>query len=248
MSLSKISTGTVVKNQFQYKLKANIGLFTSLVMLQMFALLLSLGGNGGGMSGGQGFEIRDTYYGTYNIIAFTALWGFVHAVIMSTKTDWEKSFSFVGNRFTHDLSNILFLFFASLIAGIFTILSAFALRVIIYYFFDLKLLAGDNFIITIEEVGSGVLTAVLLLFLLCSVGYLLGTITRLHRLLPVILPVVIIGVIFALVRAGSNLMLRMYIFYFEESNAFFFIIKTGVSALVLLGIAILISSRTEVRK
>ncbi|MHA6253345.1 hypothetical protein [Oceanobacillus sp. CAU 1775] len=248
MSLSKISSATVIKNQFQYKLKAYMGVFTSLVMLQVVAFLLSLGGNGGGMSSGQGLEINDTYYGIFNVIAFTMLWGFIQSILMTTKTSWEDSFPFVGNRFTNDISNILFLFLASLIAGIFTVLTAFTLRVVIYYFLDVKILAGNNFLLTGAEVGIGILTLTLHLFVFCSMGYLLGTITRMHRLMPILLPVIIVGIIIALVQANSDLILRYITFYFEETNPWLFMIKTVFTSLILFATAILISSRTEVRK
>lgn len=248
MSLSKIGFATVIKNQFQYKLKAYIGVFTSLVMLQVIAFLFSLGGNGGGSFSGQGVDIVYTFYGIYSIIAFTFLWGFIHSIIMTTKTDWENNFPFVGNRLTNDLSNMLFLFFASLIAGILTILTVFALRVYIYYFVDVTVFSEGNALLSGEEIASGMLVMVLHLFLFCSMGYFLGTITRTHRMMPVLLPVIIVGIIVVLVQANSDLMLRYIAFYFEESNPWLFIIKTVTSALLLFATAIIISSRMEVRK
>lgn len=249
MSLNKISLTTVVKNQFLYKLKVYTGVFTSLVILQILALLFSLNGNGGGgMNTTEGIEVNYTLYSIENVISFTFLWAFIYSIIMTTKTDWENSFSFVGNRLSNDLSNMLFLFVASVVGGVLTILTGFTLRVLVHYFVSEEILIASNLIITGKELYSGMLTMTLQLFLFCAIGYLLGTITRMHRLLPILLPVIIIGVIIALVQANSDLLLRFITFYFDETNPWMFIIKIVVSVLLLFGVSILISSRTEVRK
>jgi len=249
MSLNEISLTTAVKNQFLYKLKVYAGVFTSLVILQIFALLFAFMGNGeGDMSTANGVEIEYTIYSIVNVISFTFLWGFIQSIIMTAKTDWEHSFPFVGNRLSHDLSNMLFLFAASVVGGILTILTGFIVRVFIYYFVPEEIMIASNFIITGEELFSGMLTMTLHLFLFCAIGYLLGTITRMHRLLPILLPVIIIGVIIALAQANSDLLLRFIVFYFEETNPWLFVIKIFMSVLLLFGVSILISSRTEVRK
>lgn len=248
MSLNKISLPAVVKNQFLYKLRAYTGVFTSLVILQILAILFSLGANGGGIGGSGGAEIQYSYYSIQSVITFTFIWGFIHSIIMTTKTDWENAFSFIGNRLSNDLSNAIFLFFASVIGGLATVLTAFTVRVIVYYFIAGETLIAKNFILTGEEIFSGTVTIIFHLLLFCAMGYLLGTITRLHRLMPVLLPVSIIGIIIALVQVNSNLLLHFIVFYFEETNPWIFIIKIVISVLFLFGASILISSRTEVRK
>lgn len=42
MSLNKMSLGVIVKKQFQYKLKAYASVFSSLVVLQIIAILFHL--------------------------------------------------------------------------------------------------------------------------------------------------------------------------------------------------------------
>lgn len=248
MSLNKISLTTAVKNQFQYKLNVYTGVFTSLVILQVIGLLVSIGGSGGGISGSEGVEIGYTLYSINNVIIFTFLWGFIHSIMMTTKTDWENSFNFVGNRLTHDVSNMLFLFFASIIGAVLSVLTSFTFRVIIYYFVEEEVLFGDSFRLTGGEIFSGLLTMTLHLFLFCAIGYLLGTITRMHRLLPVLLPFLIIVAIIALVEANSEFLLHFVEFYFEEANPWIFIVKILVSVLLLFGASFLMSSRTEVRR
>lgn len=248
MFLNKISLTQVVKNQFQYKLKAYTGMVSSLVILHLLALLFSLGGNGGGLGFSSGTEIAFTSYSIQNVIIFTILWAFIHSIMMTTKTDWENAFTFVGNRLSHDLSNIIFLFVACIAGGALTLLTAFVLRVIIYYVIAKETLININFIITGEEILSGLLAFPLQLLLFCAIGYLLGTMTRIHRMMPVLLPVVLIGLIIALVRINSDLLLQFIKFYFLEANPLLFIIKIGISVLLLFGMSILISSRTEVRR
>jgi hypothetical protein len=183
-----------------------------------------------------------------NVITFTFLWAFIHSIIITTKRDVENTFFFVGNRLTHDVSNILFLFFASVVAAMLTVLSAFAIRVYIYYFLSEEILAGDSFVLTGGEIFSGTVTMMLHLFLLCSVGYFLGTVTRMHRLLPVILPVFIIGTIIFFAQRDARLLQSFITFYFEESNPILLVVKVVATVIFFITASTLISSRTEVRK
>lgn len=246
MSLNEVTVSEIVQKQFRYKLKAYVGVFTSLVLLQLLAIIFSLGGNGGGSYYSEDVSVHYNLYTIYNVIAFTTLWALIHAILM-TKNDPQNTFSFVDNNLTKDVSNIIFLSFASVIAAVLTILSAFFLRVIIYFFFEIDLLE-HTFVLTGAEVLSGIFVMTFHFLLFCAIGYLLGTLSRMHPLLPVLLPVTIIGGMIGLAQMGSDLLMDIITFYYQESNLFLFFIKMLISIAVLFGISIFLSGRTEVRK
>lgn len=248
MSLNKVSITNVIKNQVHYKLKAYIGVFTSFVILQLFALLLTMGSTGGGFYSWDGIEFSYSIYSFVTIFTLTIIWAFVHAIIISSKTSWEKNFPFVGNRLSHDISNFIFLLFMSIVAGILTVLTDFLLRVIIYYFFTNENIYFYHSAITGQELLSALTTVSLYLILFCAIGYLLGTITRLHRMMPVLLPAIIVGIFIGMARTQSNLFIQVLEFFYQEEHAAVFVLKIIVPVLILFLISVLISSRVEVRK
>lgn len=248
MSLNKMSLTTVIKNQFFSKLTLYAGVFTSFVILQVFAILLSMGSMGGGISSSGGLEISYTTYSIAPVIIFTFLWGGIQAIKMSTKVNWEKSFMFVGNRFTHDLSNMIFLLVMSLIGGVLTVLTDFLFRVLTYYFLTDRTLAVNAFALTADEIFSGLISISFYLLLFSALGYLIGTVTRLHQMVSILLPAIFIGGIIAIIKTRSNVLVLISQFYFNETNLGLFITKIVVSVFILFFASILISSRTEVRR
>ena len=246
MSLNKVAITEVVKKQFRYKLKANVGVFTSLVILQIIGLLFALGGNGGGSHHIAEVEISYTLYSIYNTIVFITLWALIHATLM-TKKNTEDTFSFVANNLTKDLSNIVFLTFASIIAAILTVLSAFSLRVIVHFFIGEDLLSRTTYTLTGGEVLSAIIVMTFILLFVCDIGYFLGTVSRLHSLLPRLLPVVIIGGFIGLERMNPGWIETIISFYYQESNLFLYLLKMMLTLIILFSFSIFLSSRTEVR-
>ncbi|RDW21139.1 hypothetical protein CWR48_04065 [Oceanobacillus arenosus] len=248
MSLNRMGLGTVVAKQLQYKIKAYYGVFSSLVLVQVIALLLSVGGSVFSGTTIYGLSLDYTTYMTTNVIAFTILWIFIHAIIMTTKTERENSFSFVSNQLSNNISNCTFLIVASIAGGITAILSGYLLRVIVYFFIDIDLLIGTEFYYPPGEVFQGIVAMICYLILIGSVGYLLGVITQLHRMLPVLLPFVLAGILIALERIFPGSFMAIGEYYFQETNVFPFLFKFIGSAVICFAVAILISSRLEVRK
>ncbi|RDW21266.1 hypothetical protein [Oceanobacillus chungangensis] len=248
MSLNRMGLGTVVAKQLQYKMKAYIGVFSSLVLVQVIAVLLSLGGNGSGSSSIYGLSINSTLYMNVNVIAFTFMWIFIHAIMMTTKAERENGFSFVSNQLSNNISNSCLLLIASIIGGITTILSGYLLRVIVYFFIDVDLFIGTEFYYPPVEVLQGIIAMVSYLVFASSIGYLLGIITQLNRMLPVLLPIILIGMLIAMERAWQGAFLKIGEFYFQETNVFLFLFKFIGTAVICFVAAILLSNRLEVRK
>lgn len=248
MSLSKISLPTVVRKQLQYKIKTNIGMFTSLVIVQGIALFFSIVSPMHGLSGMDRVEIEYHQYNIFNVISFTTLWAFIHSIMMTTKKDWENSFPFVGNGISNDISNMVFLAGVSIVAGLLTVLSAFGVRAYTYYFKDEMLLMTTGFELTGNDILAGSIAMIFHLLFINAVGYFLGTVTRLHRLMPALLPVILGGTLIAYGMMNSYLLMDLFEFYYGETNSVMFILKMIVTAAVLFACSLLISKRTEVRK
>src|SRR5699024_6507193 len=109
MSLTHPHLFSLVKKQYQYKLKAFIGVFSSIVIVQLIAMLFSVNG-GRGSGGGPGELYIDIDYFSYNtVIGFTMITILINAIHITTKTFKEDGFIFTANRLSANLSNIVFL-------------------------------------------------------------------------------------------------------------------------------------------
>ena len=71
MSLTKVTLAEIVKKQYLFKLKANIDSFSSLVWIQLLAILFSFGGIGSSGMGMGEMNIDVKYYSSDMVIVFS---------------------------------------------------------------------------------------------------------------------------------------------------------------------------------
>jgi hypothetical protein len=239
----------VVKKQYHFKLKAYIQVFMTLVILQLLAILFSL--TGVGMSGmsSDSIKIEVRYYSADIVVVFTILWGFITAILITTKAYRNDDFVFVTNRLSSNLSNMLFLLTASIIGGVTAMLSTYLMKVIMYF------LAGDLFGKSTNVIASpieflvGLFATILYIFLFCAVGYLVGTLVQISKIFVVLLPAILFGSVFlAAVRGNAGIVQNVYEFLFTESSLPLFIVKITAAVCLLLSSAFVLSNRMEVRQ
>lgn len=249
MFLNKMSFGTVLSKQFNYKLNAYMGVFTSLVVVQIIAILFSFSGSGSSNLTSSNVSIHAIVYSNSNVVMLTFLWIIAHAIMMTTKAEREHSFTFVSNHLSNHYSNALFLLLASTVAGITTILSDFCIRVIIHLFGKTGPMIGAGLDVgyQLNEVLYGIITIILYYILVSSIGYLLGVITQLHRMLPVLLPILVIGILIMIAQIESDVLLRIIQFYSQETNFIMFLLKTLITSILCFLGTILLSYRLEER-
>src|SRR5699024_11383722 len=91
-----------------YKLKSYVWVFNSLILLQLLAILFSLGGS---MSTGwwrEEFHLQANYYTADIMIAFTMLWAFIISIqIISIK---KNEFMFINSQLSYNISESTFFF------------------------------------------------------------------------------------------------------------------------------------------
>ncbi|MEC5425473.1 hypothetical protein QGM71_18490 [Virgibacillus sp. C22-A2] len=246
MSLNSLSLGTVVLRQTQYKLKAFIGVFSSLIVLQLLALLFSFNGTGMTGTGGAYWNASVTYYSSDIVIIFTMIWAFISSVLITTKAYREDDYVFIANRLSSNLSNIVFMLMASALGAITALLSGFLLKVALYFLADTQSFEPGS-AIGFGDYVSGFIATILYILLFAALGYLVGTIAQIHRTLVILLPVLLIGSLFLVTISESQLIINLGEFYIMESSFVFFLFKfIGTIVLTLVG-AVIISNKREVR-
>ncbi|MRH44158.1 hypothetical protein GH741_16065 [Aquibacillus halophilus] len=252
MSLIEVNYWEIIKKQYFFKLKAYSGVFTSMMVVQIIAFLLSLGGTGGsGGSGSSGFSYTTGYYNGSMIIAFTMMWALITGILITTKAYRNDDFTFVANRGTSNLSNMLFLLTASIIGGTLSMLSGYLLKVFVYLIFEVDMLFDVTH--TISTLWLGIIASILYILLFSAIGYLVGVLAQISKSLIIILAAVVIGYpIYASTGTGQRdeptLFIAITQFYQGESMLSLFALKVILTVTILFFTSLIITNRLEVKQ
>lgn len=247
MSLTIANLTDIVKKQYVFKLKANIDAFSSLVGIQLLAMLFSMGGAGSFHSSSDTkLEISVSYFSADVIIGFSMIWAFATAITITTKPYRNHDFTFVTNRLSSSLSNIIFLFTASIIGGTTAMLARNLPLALRYLFFEQQ---TYSFPIIAQDFLLGIAMAILYLFGVSAIGYFVGTLVQISKLFVVFIPALIIGLLFfdgAMSR--EPFIANIFQFYFLESSIGLFILKIAITTALFFIASIRILNRMEVRR
>ena len=144
MSFTDTNIWSATKKLYRYKLKAQIGIFLSLMFIQCLGLLISFGFSKYYSTKDPEVLISIKYYSGDAIFVFTLIGAFMAGMMVNPKSHRDTDFFFVANRLTSHLSNIAFLLTVSLYAGITVPLLGSVFKLIIYLTADHSLiLSGD---------------------------------------------------------------------------------------------------------
>ncbi|WP_368653871.1 hypothetical protein AB4Y30_02130 [Ornithinibacillus sp. 4-3] len=251
MSLVKTSLMENTSKQYKYKLRSFIWVLSSMMVIQLIGMAFSFGST---MSTGGGngiYSINVSYFSSNAVIIFTILWVFLISLQITSVTYRENEFMFVRNKTSNVFSDVLFLMTASIIGTATALLSEYLVANIRYYIFGMVNLFGEGVTPTLLEIIYGVIALALILFAFSMLGYLIGVLVQISKLFIPIIPAVIIGSIYLSEQMntyGDNLMIKLFQFYFLESNFLLFVLKFIVSALAFMFIALGLSQRLEVRE
>jgi hypothetical protein len=238
----------VVKKQYAYKLKAYIQVFTNLIALQLLAIFFSLNGVGSMGSSSGSIDIDVRFYSSDIVTGFTMIWAFIAAIIITTKAYRNDDFAFVTNRVSSNLSNALFLLTASVIGGITAMLSAYLMKMIMYFFVNAQYINGTSVMDAPIELLLGIFSTTCYVFLFGALGYLVGTLYQINKGFAILLPALFFG---ALIGEGSGnikLVTTAFAFIFRETSILLFMVKIIVISGLLFFSAIALSNRMEVKQ
>ncbi|MBU5467180.1 hypothetical protein KQI49_10145 [Virgibacillus sp. MSJ-26] len=246
MSLNKVNYMSLVKKQYQFKLKAYLNVFNSLIILQLFSILIAFNPTiSHGMSGYSYHGSLDSYTADFSVV-FTLLWGFITAFLITTRAYREDDYTFVTNNQTQVWSNSLFLLTISFLSGLTAMLSGSLYRVIFYFAKDTNEIIWHH--VTLTDFFIGFMATSMYILLFCSLGYLAGTLVQLHKVFVFILPVLFIGLLIISGNAGkNNFLVNSFLFYFQEGNLILFTLKILVTSGLLFSLSMLLIRNKEVR-
>lgn len=245
MSLTTTSLGETVKKQYLFKLKANIDSLSSLIGIQLLAIVFSIGGVGSSGMGGMDYSINIKHYSVDLVLAFTMIWSFVTAITITTKPYRNQDFSFVSNRLSSSLANMLFILTVSVLAGFTALLSGNLLQIVLMFF------AGQQFYY-INDPSSlflGLFVVLIYLLLVSSLGYFVGSLVQVNKIFIIIIPAVFIGLLFLGISIwGQPVLVSVFQFYLMESVLSLFLVKAVATMVIFFTLAIRILNTLEVRR
>ncbi len=250
MSFVNMSFGEVVKKQYIYKIKANKGFISSLIFTQVIAILFSINGVGSSGFGMDNLSVDVSYFSADMVIVFTLIWAFITGISITTKENRYAEYTFLANRLSSSLSNMLFLVSISVFAGITALLTSYLLADLIFLWKGAVSDAVMNSMFgTPLEYVMGTIATVLYVTMFSASGYIVGILSQVHKAFVIGIPIFIIGVIvIAANQAQVYLLVEMYDFYAGEASFLLFLLKTLFTVVVFFCSATLIGNRLEVRK
>lgn len=239
----------IIKHQFHFKRKAYLNLFSPLLIVQLVALLFSLGGIA---QGGMGMGIRIQYYSADVMLVFTFLWALFTGIQLSFQTHNRMMQNFITDHRTETISNGLLLGVGSVIAGFVVLLSRFILEGIVTFFFAVDFVIGIEASGTFFERMSGFCATILYIFLFSSIGYFFGSFMKRNRLFVFLIPSLIIGLFFYYGMTGMDLSKDgfyafVYQTYFQEAFFLLLLLKVIMTSILLFIGSYFITHRMEVR-
>ncbi len=240
-----MSLGRLVGEQYLFKWKAFAGVFNSMVALQLLAIVFTWGGTGMHGTSMGNVSLWMNYYSTDGVIGLTLVWVFFTSILITTKSYRNDDYLFITNRLSSNLANMAFLLSASTVAGLTAVFSQYLIQMIQY-------LRGNTFLtealpLTTGEWLSGTAATILYVLFIGTIGYFIGNVVQLHRMLIIIVPVGLLGFLF-IYDFNEPGFVSLYEFYFRETAFGLFAVKIIGTVFLLFLANILVSNRQEVRK
>ncbi|MET3684088.1 hypothetical protein ABID56_002214 [Alkalibacillus flavidus] len=193
MSFKEMSDKTAIVQQVRFKLAAFSLVFSTLAIIQLIAFLFSITGSqsSGGMSDVMVYQV--TEINSNLIVIFTLLWALAIPFGMLSRDQRQMEFMFVTNRFVSHVSNLVFIVWMALVAAFFTVALTLTLHVTAYVVLDD---VSVETILSLSDLAILWLFTGLWVLLIATTSYSLAVLMRLHTLLKVIGPAVVLGLLF----------------------------------------------------
>ncbi|WP_062050117.1 hypothetical protein [Bacillus sp. JCM 19034] len=248
MSLVNVHFLDVVKKQYAFKIRSYMGSILTLIILQIFAILLAVSTTNYYHSMDSiGISIKAQIYSSDIVVIFTILWSFITAILMTTKAYRYDDYTFIATRMSSHLANIYYLITVSLFASMTTMLAGIFIKSITYFTSEAEIYYRATVSLTEYAIGFG--ASFLYMFVVAMIGYTIGLFVQWNRLFAIFIPVLFVGGLFYLTEHPQSPIFKTLIkFYFQESSFNQFFIKSVTIILALFLLTSLISKRLEVRQ
>lgn len=246
MSLIEVRLIDVVKKQVQFKLKSYLGIFHSLIILQIFGLFLSTLGVSNMTEPGYGRSISVDYFNNGVLIGITAVWLFINTLLLTTKAYREDDFTFVSTRKSRLLADVCFIVLLALLGTVTSLLATNVLKVLLS-FSHVDLIVTNS--LSFFTIMTTLLMVLSYFILVGAIAYTIGSIIQRNKLVAIVLSMmfIIIGMI-SIIIGGEEKQIDLLISFFTKEPVFIFLlIKIFLANGLLFFISWKVANNQEVR-
>lgn len=253
MSINEVKTGPstlsqVILKQYGYKLKGHSGLIYSLIIVQLLAILLSLGSSSGMSSNSDLISIAVRTYTGDILLICSLLWLMVVASLLGSQPYRSMEFSVVNNRLVSHASNILLLLTYAAYAGVTSTLAVIIHRLILSATLkEGEFLLGGLQIIP-QDLLLGIFVATLYFILVAATVYLIQSFSLHSKGLGIILWICFFAFGFGTVRIFDFNLGKVLEFYAAETSLGVFVLKVFCTAVLFFGSSMLITKGMEAKR
>ena len=176
------------------------------------------------------------------------VWAFVLGIMLTTRTKQSESFSFVSTRLSNHFSNLLFMLFASLVAGISAVLSGSAIKFFGFLVHGEMVVHSSSIAENPNNLLLQLITAISYVLLLFLIGYLISSLIQANKLFIALF--VVAWILLTSVNEywdATEYALAIIQFFGAERSALLFILKISGTVLGLFTLSTLVTNRLEVR-
>lgn len=242
MSLTSTSLSSIVLKQFRYKMKAYIGIYLALILVQVLGIFIATLATSLWSISNNLYTITFKSYSSNIVIFLTFIWAFMNAILITTKAYREDDFTFVSTRISYNLANMLFLITISGIGAVTALLSNGIIRLFVYFTADIDVFLTLSSAWGTSHYGVGLITTFLYILLFGMAGYVIGMMIQTSKLFLLLIPVALFT--FAYLERLEII----FEFYFMEQSFLLFAVKTMATILIGSAFVLVLTNRLEVRR
>lgn len=234
MYSNNVSLMRNIVEQVKWKLDIYRGMLISFIVVQLF---ISIIGSQTGMSS-RGFNnlvIEQYFYSLDGVLALSIVTAFSTCLVMPTKRLQMENLSIPTTRLTANISTILFICVMMFIATLTAIASYAITQFVQVLVYDLDVISA-----TLLPSGTTFFMLYLTLLFAAAIGYFIGTLWSMSRVLTVSI-LVVVGLAIFLMGIPVNA-------WFFSSSINLYMLKALLISMMLYAATLFINNRQEVRR
>ncbi|SIT70427.1 hypothetical protein [Edaphobacillus lindanitolerans] len=242
---ARLSRKDAAVRQITRNLASRPGIVGSLLALQLAGMLFSISSSDDSSNAFGNLNIHIQNFNSDIIIVLTLAWAFLAPLYLTGRDSFESDMVFANDRLTRHFGNIGYLALIVLAGSLTAVLACLTVLLIP--------LLGSREVLLPEFGPWGLSGHALIMFtvllsyalLAAGLGYLIGTLLGLSRLL--VIGLFLLGLIFlgVLDDTGWHLLGRFAHFLFGNEQAALLLIKAAGASAILFAIAVISSNRQE---
>lgn len=232
-------------NQYFYKLSAYSGYLCGLVAVQLIGAFFALGGTVSSISATYSYH----YYSGLIPVLFSEFWALVVSVLFCTRGEKSEAFALPANRLSDALSDIGYLVTGCLFGGVTSTLSCIALRIPVYLQ-NKGILIENGFAPDFAVFFTILASTALYMLFFSAIGYLCGSLVRLHKAFLLLLPAIAAGAIVLETnsRRSQTLFRECWDSIINEHSLALFAVRVLALSALMLAVSVILANRVEVKK